>query len=533
MWHSIFTTINAELAEHAESNRRSAISAISAVSALYVVVAVIAFAALATVAAQTPAPHTQLVIVVDGLRPDYVTPEVMPRLFRLGQRGIVFKAHHAVYPTVTRVNSPSFVTGSYPETHGLMGNNIYIPKANATKGLDTGDKVNLEAAERAEGKLLTAPTLGEILEPAGRTVLAVSSGSSGSAYLLNHSSAKGATVHYEFTYPPSLGARAAAVLGPVPPHATPNDAQNQYAIDAYLRLGLDEIHPDVTFMWLNDPDGTAHANGIGAELTLRSLALVDAGIGRVEDQLRAKGLLDRTNIFVTSDHGFSTHTGTFRLASLVAPFAKPLPDGSPDIVVAEGAIYFRGGADAARVSAIVAALQQRPEVGAIFTRPKAGAGAEGVVPGTLSFAVARWNHRRSGEILVSANWTDEKNDAGYPGKTTDTGKAGHGTSSPFDIHNTLIAAGPDLREHASSEVPTGNVDIAPTLLQLLGLKVPASMTGRVIEEALRNGPAIASVNVERVTETVKSPDGRYTLTAHLSKAGGKTYLDYTDVKRQP
>jgi arylsulfatase A-like enzyme len=519
MWHSLRTTIKAEFAEHAEPF----ISAVSACSALYIVCALVA------VAAQTP--HTQLVIVVDGLRPDYVTPELMPRLFRLGQRGIVFRAHHAVFPTVTRVNSPSFVTGSYPETHGLMGNNIYIPKANQTKGLDTGDKSNLEAAERAEGKLLTAPTLGEILEPTGRKVLAVSSGSSGSAYLLNHSSTNGVTVHSDFTYPASLAAHAAAVLGPVPAHATPNDAQNQYAIDAYLKLGLDEIHPDVTFIWLNDPDGTAHASGIGSELTLKSLALVDAGIGRVEDALRAKGLLDRTNIFVTSDHGFSTHTGEFRLSSLVAPFAKPLPDGSPDIVVAEGAIYFRSGADAARVSAIVAMLQRRPEVGAIFTRPKSGAATEGTVPGTLSFSVARWNHPRSAEILVSANWTDEKNETGYPGKTTDTGKAGHGTSSPFDIHNTLIAAGPDLREHASSDVPTGNVDLAPTLLRLLGMNAPASMTGRVIEEALRNGPAIASVRVERLTETVASPDGAYTLTAHLSKAAGQTYFDFTDVKR--
>ena len=100
--------------------------------------------------AQQSAPRTHLVIVVDGLRPDYVTPTVMPRLFRLGQRGIVFTAHHSVFPTVTRVNASSFVTGAYPETHGLMGNNIYIPKANATKGLDTGDRANLEAVERAE-----------------------------------------------------------------------------------------------------------------------------------------------------------------------------------------------------------------------------------------------------------------------------------------------------------------------------------------------------------------------------------------------
>src|SRR5512132_4306070 len=88
--------------------------------------------------AQQPPPRTHLVIVVDGLRPDFVTPEVMPRLVRLGQRGVVFRSHHAAFPTVTRVNASSFVTGTYPETHGLLGNTIYIPKANATKGLDTG-----------------------------------------------------------------------------------------------------------------------------------------------------------------------------------------------------------------------------------------------------------------------------------------------------------------------------------------------------------------------------------------------------------
>jgi arylsulfatase A-like enzyme len=80
-------------------------------------------------------------------------------------------------------------------------------------------------------------------------------------------------------------------------------------------------------------------------------------------------------------------------------------------------------------------------------------------------------------------------------------------------------------------VPTSNADLAPTLLRLLGLKIPASMTGRVIEEALRNGPSIASVKVDRAAETVKTPDGHYELTAHLSKAAGHIYLDFTDVKR--
>ena len=491
------------------------------------------FAAIAAAAppAQTPVPHTQLVIVVDGLRPDYVTPDLMPRLVRMGQRGIVFTAHHSVFPTVTRVNSSSIATGAYPETHGLLGNTVYIAGVNATKGLDTGSRENLEAIARASGPLLTATSLGEILPGAGKTILAVGSGTSGAAFLLNHTVGTGAIIHQEYTRPASLSAHALETLGPVPPHAMPNAALNKRAVDAYLTLGLDEMHPDVTLMWISDPDTTAHNKGIGSPETNESLRLVDAEIGRIEDTLRAKGLADRTNIIVTSDHGFSTHTGTLRLAPLVAPFARPLPDGSPDIVVAEGAIHFRAGADPARVSAIVAMLQRRPEVGAIFTRSKTGGGAEGVVPGTLSFEVARWSHARSAEILVSADWTRETNAAGYEGKTTDSGVAGHGTSSPYDVHNTLIAAGPDFREHAVSDVPTGNVDVAPTLLRLLGLEIPASMTGRVIAEALRSGPPIASLTIDRVTETVKTADGTYVLAAHLSKAAGRTYLDFTDVKR--
>ena len=113
--------------------------------------------------------------------------------------------------------------------------------------------------------------------------------------------------------------------------------------------------------------------------------------GRVKELLSDRGTVSvdtRTNILVTSDHGFSTHNSHLTLAALIAPFAQALPDGSPDIVVTEGAINFRAGADAARLRAIVAMLQHRPEVGAIFTRPRPGGGVEGIVPGTLSFQVA-------------------------------------------------------------------------------------------------------------------------------------------------
>ena len=474
--------------------------------------------------------HTHLVIVVDGLRPDYVTPQAMPRLYRLGRRGIVFTAHHSVFPTVTRVNASSFVTGAYPETHGLLGNTIYVPSVSAAKTLDTGERENLEAVERADGRLLTAPTLGEILQHEGRKLLGVSSGSTGSAYLLNPSTAGGPIVHTDYTKPPELAPKVLALLGPPPAHATPNDPQNQRAIDAYLKVGVDDLRPDVTFLWLNDPDGTAHAKGVGAPLTKRSLSLVDAGIGRIEDGLRTRGLLESTNIIVTSDHGFSTETSELHLDALVAPFSAPMDDGSKDIVVAEGAIYLRSGAARAHLAEIVAMLKRRAEVGAIFTRAVAPGDTHGVVPGTLSFDVVRWNHARSGDILVSANWTDKSNAFGFKGTTTQDGVAGHGTSSPYDIHNTLIAVGPDFLEAATSDAPTANVDIAPTLLHLLGIAAPATMTGRVIEEGLRG----AAVRPARTSggAVVGSTQSGYELSAHFSTVNGSRYLDYTEVKRR-
>ena len=76
------------------------------------------------------------------------------------------------------------------------------------------------------------------------------------------------------------------------------------------------------------------------------------------------------------------------------------------------------------------------------------------------------------------------------------------------------------------------MDLAPTLLQLLGVPAPPTMTGRVIREGLREGPAVSSVRVERVTETVKTPDGSYELTAHTAIVDGHRYLDSTDVVRR-
>lgn len=494
--------------------------------------AVTACAAPRAGAQAPPAPRAQRVvlIVVDGLRPDQVTAVGMPRLHALGQRGLVFDAHHAAVPTVTRVNAPTMATGSYPETHGLLGNSVYSARTFPARGVSTSDHAELEAMAAAEGTLLTATTLGETLARAGKRLVVYSAGSSGSAYLLSHPlGTRGAVVNPEMTRPAAVQAAVVAAVGPGPKEGVPNTLRNRWIVDAWRALAPSTLTADVTAFWFADPDATAHATGLGSKDTAGALAGVDAEIGRIEDTLQSRGELASTAILVTSDHGFSTHTGELRLAALVAPFAQPLPDGTPDLVVTEGAINARRPLSPDRLRALVETLQARPEVGAIFTAPASAGATEGVVPGTLAFGVAHWQHARSGVALVSGNWTNATNAVGVAGTTTQTGVAGHGTTSPFDIRATLIAAGPMTTTPRQSPLPTANADLAPTMLTLLGLPVPASMTGRVIEELWN---AVSPSRAATTTVESRSRDGRYTVTATVTTLDGRGYLDRTEVTRR-
>jgi predicted AlkP superfamily pyrophosphatase or phosphodiesterase len=65
-------------------------------------------------------------IIFDGLRPDQITKETTPNVCRVIQRGVRFLHHHATFPTDTRVNVASFVTGCYPGGHGVVGNQFYV-----------------------------------------------------------------------------------------------------------------------------------------------------------------------------------------------------------------------------------------------------------------------------------------------------------------------------------------------------------------------------------------------------------------------
>ena len=121
-----------------------------------------------TIAAQTDGKKSDirtLIVFFDGLRPDYITPELMPNVYLFSKKGIYGKQHHSIFPTVTRVNASSLSTGCYPGSHGLMGNTVYFPKIKETAGLNTGDADELNKIAQGMASLASIIALNPSSKP--------------------------------------------------------------------------------------------------------------------------------------------------------------------------------------------------------------------------------------------------------------------------------------------------------------------------------------------------------------------------------
>ena len=228
---------------------------------------------------------------------------------------------------------------------------------------------------------------------------------------------------------------------------------------------------------------------------------------------------------MASDHGFGVNVGTVHVArELIEAGLKAAPD-SDDIVVASSgqamALYVKERV-LERVQKIVAFLQSRAWIGVIFT---AGGAAEGTFPLELVHADhPAW----APDVLFTFPWTSAHNAFGVAG--TDVGDAGskvtsdHGSLSPWTIRNTLLAWGPAFKRGAVVRVPAGNVDVTPTIAALHGLD-GSDLDGRVLREALVDGPDEEQVAVETRLHTTEAGAGRYRAVVQISDVDGVRYVD--------
>src|SRR4051794_8558841 len=154
-------------------------------------IAAVTAATLAGGSAMAGSATLNMVLVLDGLRPDSITPDETPNLWRLRQEGVNFINGHSVFPTVTRANATAIATGTYPGRNGMFGNQIYVRAVDPNRSFGNDDHGNLLRLEQATGSIVLTKSLAEILAERGKTLAVVSSGTTGSALLGNPRAHKG------------------------------------------------------------------------------------------------------------------------------------------------------------------------------------------------------------------------------------------------------------------------------------------------------------------------------------------------------
>jgi arylsulfatase A-like enzyme len=95
--------------------------------------------------------------------------------------------------------------------------------------------------------------------------------------------------------------------------------------------------------------------------------------------------------------------------------------------------------------------------------------------------------------------------------------------SPWNVRNTGLAWGVDFKKGLTVRTPTGNVDLAPTILALLGIEEADELDGRVLAEAMEGGPDPEQMVVETRVHTVEAAG--YRAAVQVSTVDEYRYVD--------
>ena len=556
-------------------------------------------------------PNRVILVIWDGLRPDVINQTNTPNLYKLKTTGSYFDDHHSSFPSITMNNANSFATGSYSGNTGFYGNRIWrtgVTNANSAQLFNVEEYNALQSLdEQTEGKPLMY--LDSILQVARKNGLKTAQiGKEGAALIQDSNKAtdenivltenkiypdaflkklqdKKYILPNKFMLPASKNKDShifekanvseltalsntiplANLADPSKPAQPLETKTNEYLMAIYIREVLNNYKPDISVLWLSEPDSTAHSYGPGTPAYYQALKNQDQLLGSLIFSLGKMNLLKTTNIIVASDHsmssvsgdltifplraisngaigeinnsGFST-SGSIRVAALLNKAGFNAYDGKgcvynpgmsgiledrtlvekinidktgkicnngpgalytarsyklPEKLAQDDVIVTNNGASAyiyvpskneEIVKKLVRFFQSRLEFDSIFIDPNYGD-----LPGTLSLKKVFFYdevQQRHPDILVSLSYDENQSIGGLKGitySTSENSRGAHGGLSPIDIHNVLIANGPDFKQQYQDHLPSANVDVPVTIAKLFDLPFE-NRSGRVLFESL-------------------------------------------------
>lgn len=360
------------------------------------------------------------VLVIDGCRPDEITPETTPNLHALRSAGRWFPQARSMPIAETIPNHVMMMTGVRPDRSGVPANSIYDRTTRTVRTCGRPDDI-------------VFPTVLERLRERGLTTGTVLS------------------KDYLFSV---FGTRATYRWEPFPLLPVTNHALDVFTMSA-LRSMVTEADPHLVFANFGDIDRFGHSDLTGSSLqVLRRTALTstDAQIGSFVSWLRSRSTWPSTTVMVLADHSMDW-SDPDRLVNLTRAFkGNALLDGTV-------AIADNGGAD---VITYLGPSADRSRALAEATRIALA------TPGVLSVRTTAQLRlgAKAGDLVAYCK-------SGYrfsdPDVTSNPIPGNHGHPATEAI--PFFLAGGAVRAGVHSE-RAATIDVAPTIGRIFGLPAP-------------------------------------------------------------
>lgn len=373
-----------------------------------------------------PAADRQVLLVsVDGLGADAVGSGTMPTLDALAGAGVHAAWMNPSYPTLTFPNHYTIVTGLRPDHHGIVNNTMRDP---ALGRFSLGNREAVGDPRWWGGK----PAWVTLQERGGHAATMFWPGSE------------------------------APIAGMHPDEWRRFDASVTAEVRVDQVLGWldrdDPGRPGLVTLYFDQVDHEKHAWGPGSPQARQAEADVDAALARLLSGLQARGLRERVDLIVVSDHGMAA----------VPPGQREYLDdylagagllASALDVVSRGTAVGVNPAQGSDAAAVEAALLGRHAHAECWRKEALPArwhyGSHARVPSIVCQADVGWILTTRGTTASAARHA--------------TGAHGYAPEAP-EMRAVFVADGPRFADGVRLP-PFDNVDVYPLLMRLLG--VPA------------------------------------------------------------
>ena len=429
-----------------------------------------------------------VLISVDGLAHYYFDdPKAeMPTIRQLADEGARASDMKCSMPTVTWPNHTTLVTGVNPAKHGVIGNNYFDRTKRQGVTLITDPIFNKE-------EIVKRPTIYDVAKGAGLKTAAVIWPASRGAPSLDW------TVPDVFTDALFQKYGTPSLFPEFKTAGIPYERQGEWCKNGdgesrdkmYVRMFNDIVRkhrPNLGLLHLVEVDHVEHAHGPQSPEAYAAVKFADECVRDVWKELQ-KSFPGKATLIVSADHGFFPYQQLIqpnvllRKEGLVTSDEKNKVTGGDVRVLGQGGASFLYVMEQARREALIARLAElfRTVEGMdVVITPQdfkkygmADPGLNPQMPDVVLSAKSGYSFSDSlaGDLVVTPKSDEVKGAHGY-----DPNQPG--------LHATFVAWGVGIRPHVKVG-PINNTDVAPTIAELLGLKMK-DVDGKPLEEILTN-----------------------------------------------